>query len=104
MYSRPGERRATNAPAFFLCEPHAYPFSLLTSTRDMADQEPTPTQDEQPKMEEANAPINIKVRQTCLLVFLPVAGATLHAGGGGQIGMFAGGLAVGLTRVSLRRW
>ncbi|TFK80219.1 ubiquitin-like protein [Polyporus arcularius HHB13444] len=27
----------------------------------MADQEPTPTQDEQPKMEEANAPINIKV-------------------------------------------
>ncbi|KAI0700264.1 ubiquitin-like protein [Cerioporus squamosus] len=27
----------------------------------MADQEPAPSQDEQPKMEEANAPINIKV-------------------------------------------
>ena len=33
----------------------------------MADQEPAPSQDEQPKMEEPNAPINIKVRQTWLV-------------------------------------
>ena len=58
-----GLGRGAGEISFFANHSQNHPSFLVDAHKhNMADQEPGSAQDEQPKMEDANAPINIKVR------------------------------------------
>lgn len=67
---RPLKEEASGVDELFHREPLAQPFppSFPAHKHAMADEEPGASQHEQPKMEEANAPINIKVREGSVVI------------------------------------
>ena len=99
---------ASWAASFLAREPLAEPqtpppIDAHTITHDMADHEPGTSQDAEPKQEDANAPINIKVRATMLSIVpklreFAVGGSACVCASGGQC---VGGCEKGTL---VRRW